>query len=66
MFKFVGPWQRLTLGLWLLVAISLLFVDIEIISLDPWGELLRMGQGLLMPDFFATESLVNADRKSVV
>ncbi len=60
MFNFVGPWQRLTLGLWLLVAISLLFVDIEIISLDPWGELLRMGQGLLTPDFFATESLVNA------
>ncbi|MFV7770220.1 PhnE/PtxC family ABC transporter permease [Shewanella marisflavi] len=60
MGRFVGPWQRLTLGLWLLIAISLCFVDIAIINLDPWGELLRMGQGLLTPDFFATESLLSA------
>ncbi|MCE9678719.1 ABC transporter permease [Shewanella sp. AS1] len=59
-FSFLGPWQRLTLTLWLLTFICFCFADIEIISLDPWSELTRMLSGFMAPDFFATESLLNA------
>lgn len=46
--------------LWLLVIVCGYFADIEVISLEPWDELTRMVLGLMAPDFFATESLVNA------
>ncbi|WP_258405350.1 PhnE/PtxC family ABC transporter permease [Shewanella mesophila] len=39
---------------------SAYFADIAIISLEPWSELSRMALGFITPDFFATESLINA------
>lgn len=58
--SFIGPWQRLTLALWTVALGCSYFADITIISLDPWHELSRMLLAMLTPDFFATESLINA------
>ncbi|WP_445946202.1 PhnE/PtxC family ABC transporter permease [Shewanella sp.] len=58
--NFMGYWQKFTLGLLLLTLISFGLADTEVIALEPWNELSRMGQGLLQVDFFATEYLVQA------
>jgi phosphonate transport system permease protein len=45
------------------VAIALLclpFADLEITTLDPWGEMGRLARGLITPDFLATEHLLDA------
>nr|WP_242521644.1 ABC transporter permease subunit [Motiliproteus sp. SC1-56] len=39
---------------------GLLFTDIEVVTSEPWGELARIGIGLLTPDFLATEELGKA------
>ncbi|WP_065187402.1 PhnE/PtxC family ABC transporter permease [Shewanella woodyi] len=58
--SFVGHWQKVTVTLWAVALVCFLFSDTEIISLDPWSELQRMMQGLITPDFFATEYLFEA------
>lgn len=63
MFKslsFVGYWQKVTLSLWAIAYVCFYLSDTEIISVDPWSELQRMGSGLMSPDFFATEYLLEA------
>ncbi|NBC46947.1 MAG: ABC transporter permease, partial [Gammaproteobacteria bacterium] len=43
------------------IAIACLgFADLEITTVDPWGEMARLWLGLLTPDFFATEQLWEA------
>ncbi|MEI6858509.1 MAG: ABC transporter permease [Shewanella sp.] len=56
-FPFFSYWQKVTLLLWLIAAGCFALSDTEIISLDPWNELLRMAEGFIQPDFFATEYL---------
>ncbi|ABL99752.1 ABC transporter permease [Shewanella amazonensis] len=57
---FIGRWQRLTLGLWLLCFCAFWLADTEVIALEPWNELGRMFAGFITPDFFATEHLIDA------
>jgi phosphonate transport system permease protein len=59
-FRFVGYWQKITLVLWCLAIACFVVADTEIISLDPWSELHKLGMGFLTPDFFATEYLLQA------
>ena len=41
-----------TISLFFLFAgIAFLFADIEIITLNPWNELSRLGRGFMKPDF---------------
>lgn len=56
-YPFFSYWQKLTLLLWLIATLCFVLSDTEIISLDPWSELLRMAEGFMSPDFFATEYL---------
>jgi phosphonate transport system permease protein len=58
--QFSGYWQRFTLLLLLVALLCGYFADTEIIALEPWAELKRMGQGLISADFFATEYLAQA------
>jgi phosphonate transport system permease protein len=58
--SFVGHWQKITLLLLLMVSVCWFFADTEVIALEPWIELGRMGQGFIHPDFFATEYLLEA------
>lgn len=58
--RFSGYWQRFTLLLLLVALLCGYFADTEIIALEPWAELKRMGQGLISADFFATEYLAQA------
>ncbi|GLP97328.1 PhnE/PtxC family ABC transporter permease [Paraferrimonas sedimenticola] len=60
-----GHWQKLSLVIWLIAIALLPFSDLEIISYDPWTELHRMLQGLLAPDFTATEYLFAAILQTV-
>ena len=57
---FIGYWLKITLSLWVIAFVCFYLSDTEIISLDPWSELQRMGLGLVSPDFFATEYLLEA------
>ncbi|GIU29421.1 ABC transporter permease [Shewanella schlegeliana] len=59
-FSFVGYWKKVTLMLWAVTLVCFYFADTEIIALDPWSELLLIGQGFIAPDFFATEYLLQA------
>ena len=56
----LGYWQNITLSIWLIALVILPFADIEIISFDPFIELSRMLNGLMTPDFLATEYLFQA------
>tara|TARA_R110001583_G_scaffold162166_1_gene314328 strand:- start:5685 stop:7229 length:1545 start_codon:yes stop_codon:yes gene_type:complete len=56
----IGYWQKLTLSIWLIALVIIPFADIEIVSFDPFLELTRMVNGLITPDFFATEYLFEA------
>ena len=56
----LGYWQKITLSIWLIALVILPFADIEIISFDPFIELSRMLEGLMTPDFLATEYLFQA------
>jgi len=56
----LGYWQKVTLLIWLIALLILPFADLEIVSLDPFTELTRMLTGLITPDFFATEYLLQA------
>ena len=56
----LGYWQKITLLIWLIALVILPFADIEIISFDPFIELSRMLEGLMTPDFLATEYLFQA------
>lgn len=60
LFAFVGYWKKVTLLLWAVTLVSFYFADTEIIALDPWSELLLIGQGFVAPDFFATEYLLES------
>ncbi|NWO56278.1 PhnE/PtxC family ABC transporter permease [Chromohalobacter israelensis] len=51
---------RRSLGLLALCLILLPFADLAVTTHDPWAELGRMLDGLLRPDFLATESLAHA------
>ena len=44
----------------LLAAFSLLFADLEVISLEPWQELKKLFSGLLSPDFGQPKVVFNA------
>lgn len=59
-FLFFGYWQKVTLMLLFVSSVSFYCADIEIIALEPWSELKRIGLGLLTPDLFATEYLLQA------
>nr|WP_250885857.1 ABC transporter permease [Shewanella jiangmenensis] len=50
----------MTLSLWALCLLAFILADTEIIALEPWNELGRMLSGVLTPDFFATEQLIDA------
>ncbi len=58
------PWRtptgQVVLGALALAAICLAFADIEIATVDPWGEMARLLGGLVPPDFTATEELGRA------
>jgi phosphonate transport system permease protein len=56
----IGYWQKVTLLIWLIALLIIPFADIEIVSFDPFLELTRMVNGLMTPDFFATEYLFQA------
>ncbi|PKI16540.1 PhnE/PtxC family ABC transporter permease [Colwellia sp. 12G3] len=56
----LGYWQKVTLSILLIALIILPFADIEIVNFDPFLELTRMVDGLMTPDFFATEYLFQA------
>ena len=58
--SFIGHWQKISLLLLSTTLICWLFADTEVIAIDPWLEFTRIGQGLIHPDFFATEHLLNA------
>ncbi|CAO1661130.1 PhnE/PtxC family ABC transporter permease [Salinicola sp. NYA28a] len=51
---------RRSLALTLLCLLLLPFADLRIIAVDPWGELWRMVQGFVWPDFVALESPLRA------
>ena len=53
-------WRRASF--WLAVAglIALAVADLDITRSSPGSELLRMGQGFLVPDFFSTDNLWRA------
>lgn len=57
---FSGYWHTFTLGFFLCVLVCVCVADTEVIALEPWAELARMGQGLIRADFFATEYLAEA------
>ena len=59
-YPFFSYWQKVTLLLWLIAAVCFALSDTEIISLEPWSELLRMAEGFMTPDFFATEYLLES------
>ncbi|MBA6341878.1 ABC transporter permease [Colwellia sp. MB02u-10] len=61
----LGYWQKVTLSIWLIALIILPFADIEIVNFDPFLELTRMANGLVTPDFFATEYLLQAIMQTV-
>ncbi|NMH63578.1 ABC transporter permease [Shewanella salipaludis] len=56
----LGYWQKMTIGLWLLACGCFMLADTEVIALEPWSELGHMLLGVLQPDFFATEYLLEA------
>jgi phosphonate transport system permease protein len=56
----LGYWQKVTLSIWLIALVILPFADIEIVNFDPFLELTLMAQGLMSPNFFATEYLFQA------
>lgn len=49
-----------SLGFLVIALLCLLVSDFEVHSVDPWTELARIGWGLLTPDFFSTEQLLDA------
>ncbi|MEG3113806.1 ABC transporter permease [Salinicola sp. 4072] len=51
---------RRSLALTLLCLLLLPFADLRVIAADPWGELWRMVQGFVWPDFVALESPLRA------
>ena len=61
----LGYWQKVTLSIWLIALVILPFADIEIVNFDPFLELTRMVNGLVTPDFFATEYLLQAIMQTV-
>ncbi|WP_435235108.1 PhnE/PtxC family ABC transporter permease [Psychromonas sp. PT13] len=56
----LGYWQTVTFSIFLLFLIVVPFSDIEIVTFDPLIELTLMAKGLISPDFFATEYLLQA------
>ncbi len=55
-----SPLVRASL-LFVLIALACLSVaDLEITTVDPWGEMARVGLGIITPNFFATEHLFEA------
>ncbi|CAM3529018.1 ABC transporter permease [Shewanella violacea] len=59
-YSFFSYWQKVTLLLWLVAGLCFSLSDTQVISLDPWSELLRMAEGFITPDFFATEYLLES------
>lgn len=41
-------------------AVCVLVADLEITTVDPWAEMARVGLGMITPNFFATERLIDA------
>jgi phosphonate transport system permease protein len=52
-----SPLARTTSGFLLVALICLIFADIAITTVDPWGEFGKLVEGLIAPDFYSTESL---------
>ena len=59
-WAFFGYWQRVSLVLLVVTLACFYWADTEIIALEPWSELKRIGLGFLSPDFLATEYLLEA------
>ncbi len=55
-----SPVMRTSLGFVLVAVVCLFLSDIEVSTLDPWGELGRLGLGLVTPDFSATGRLLES------
>ncbi len=51
---------RVSLAFTAIAAVCLVFADLEITAIDPWPEMLRLGAGMVTPDFLATENLLEA------
>ncbi|OHC75500.1 MAG: ABC transporter permease [Rhodospirillales bacterium RIFCSPLOWO2_12_FULL_58_28] len=54
------PLARVSLSFVGIAVFCLIVGDVEISTLDPWGEMARMVKGVFTPDFFATEHLGGA------
>lgn len=52
-----SPALKVSFGFVLVALACLAFADLGITTLDPWGEMRRLGLGLLTPDFHAASNL---------
>ena len=52
--------QRASLIFLTIALLCLPFADLEITTVNPWTEMGRLGLGLLTPDFFATDQLLES------
>jgi len=55
-----SPLARTVLSFAALAIVLLFFADIEIATVDPWGEFARLLLGVVTPDFTATENIASA------
>ena len=51
---------RTLLSFFAVALLCILFADLEIATVDPWGEFARLLRGVVTPDFLATEALFSA------
>ncbi len=56
----VSPIRRTSVLFLAIAAACVAIADIEVSTLDPWGEMGRLAVGLLTPDFTATDGLVES------
>lgn len=55
-----SPLVRTLAGFLAIAFVCLLFGDIAVTTVDPWGEFGRLLRGIVTPDFTATENLLDA------
>ena len=54
------PLARVTINFIFIAVICCFFADLEITTLNPWEEILRLVYGAMTPDFLETDNLFNA------